>query len=87
MASRLPSQCPDCGTQLAADSWSAGVCPGCLMGLARIAPTVADEVEAEEQPTQLSPGSIRAGEAPTMELPGGTAPTDEADWWLRNEQQ
>jgi WD40 repeat protein len=71
-------QCRDCGTQLAAESWSAGLCPGCLMDLAQVAPSVAADLEATEKPTRLAPEAIAGGDAPTLDMPAGPASTNEA---------
>ena len=50
------------------------------MDLALVAPTMAEDLAADEEPTQLRTGSSDPGDAPTMESPGGMAPSDEAPW-------
>jgi WD40 repeat protein len=56
-ATTLLTRCPDCGTELSSDSWTQGLCPGCLLELAL-------EESSDEAPET---GSV--DELPTLAVP------------------
>ena len=64
----LLTSCPECGTELGEESWTEGLCPGCLLELALTASPAAEQGRVATEATLEFP-SEKAGAEP----PPGTA--------------